>query len=131
MSGATSPAHSLEEIETRGAAEILLAGRPFTITKQFLEDLSEQNMAEVVRGLGRAVLIFHSPDDKIVGPENATRIYETASHPKSLVSLPGADHLLSRTEDSQYVGAVIAAWGARYLATPRTPPPLRRRPATR
>jgi putative redox protein len=110
---------SLEEIKTRGAAEILLAGRPFTITKEFLEDLSAHNMAEVIRGLGRAVLIFHSPDDKIVGPENATRIYETASYPKSVVSLPGADHLLSRTEDSQYVGAVIAAWGARYLATPR------------
>lgn len=109
---------SLEEIETRGTAEVLLAGRPFTITRQFLDDLGAQNMAEVIRGLGRALLIFHSPDDKIVGPENGARIYETASDPKSFISLPGADHLLSRTEDSQYVGAVIAAWVTRYLAGP-------------
>jgi len=107
---------SLEEIETRGAAEVLLAGRPFTITREFLDDLSAQNMARVIRGLGRALLIFHSPDDRIVGPENGARIFDTASDPKSFISLTGADHLLSRTEDSQYVGAIIAAWATRYLA---------------
>jgi len=109
---------SLEEIETSGAAEVLLVGRPFTITKRFLDDLGAQKMVEVIRGLGRALLVFHSPEDAIVGAENAARIYETAGVPKSFISLPGADHLLSRTEDSQYVGAIIAAWATRYLTAP-------------
>ncbi len=106
---------SLAEIEARGAAEVLLAGRPFTITKKFLDDLNAQNMAEVIRTLGRALLIFHSPNDAIVGIGNAARIYEAAEHPKSYIELDGADHLLSREDDSRYVGAVIAAWAARYL----------------
>lgn len=106
---------SIEEIEARGAAEIVLAGRRFTITKQFLDDLGAQHMSRVIENLDRALLIFHSPSDEIVGVENAARIYEAARDPKSLISLPGADHLLSRAEDSQYVGAIIAAWTARYL----------------
>lgn len=110
---------SIEDIERRGAAEVLLAGRPFTITKKFLDDLNAQNMAEVIRTLGRALLIFHSPNDSIVGVENAARIYETADHPKSYIELNGADHLLSREEDSHYVGAVIAAWASRYLGAGR------------
>jgi len=112
---------SVEEIQERGSAEVKLAGRSFTIKKKFLDDLDRQNMAEVIRTLDRALLIFHSPADAIVGAENAARIYETAREPKSYVSLEAADHLLSRSEDSEYVGAVIAAWATRYLGVPATP----------
>lgn len=112
---------SLAEIETRGAAEVLLAGRPFTITKKFLDDLNARNMAEVIRTLRRALLVFHSPSDAIVGIDNAARIYEVADHPKSYIELDGADHLLSREEDSHYVGDVIAAWAARYLGAGAAP----------
>ncbi|UCF19430.1 MAG: alpha/beta fold hydrolase [Gemmatimonadota bacterium] len=109
---------SLEEIRKCGAAEVLLAGRPFTIRKEFLDDLDQQNMAETIRKLGRPLFVFHSPSDTIVGPENGARIFELASEPKSYISLDGADHLLSRSEDSEYVGAVIAAWATRFLAVP-------------
>jgi uncharacterized OsmC-like protein/alpha/beta superfamily hydrolase len=112
---------SIEEIEAKGAAEVLLAGRPFTITKGFLDDLSAQSMEQVISTLERALIIFHSPSDEIVGPDNAARIYETAREPKSYIALEGADHLLTRPEDSQYVGAVIAAWAARYLPAPEKP----------
>lgn len=110
---------SLEDIEKCGEAEVMLAGRPFTIRKEFLDDLNQQNMSEVIRALDRALLVFHSPADAIVGIENARRIYEAAGEPKSYVSLEGADHLLSQTEDSEYVGAVIAAWVARYVGAPQ------------
>jgi putative redox protein len=33
--------------------------------------------------------------DQTVGVENAARIYRTARHPKSFVSLDDADHLLT------------------------------------
>jgi putative redox protein len=106
---------SIDEIEANGVAEVLLAGRPFTIKKEFLDDLNQQNMAEVISNLGRALLVFQSPDDAIVGAENGQRIFETAAKPKNFISLPGADHLLTQPEDSEYVGANIAAWVVRYL----------------
>lgn len=111
---------SLNQIQERGKAEVLLAGRPFTIKKEFLDDLDGHNMEGIIRALDRALLVFHSPADTIVGAENAARIYELAQEPKNYISLDGADHLLSRAEDSQYVGSIIAAWAARYLGAPET-----------
>jgi alpha-beta hydrolase superfamily lysophospholipase len=84
-----------EEIETRGEAEVLLAGRPFRIKKQFLDDIAKQNKAAALAELGKALLIFHAPRDQIVGIENAGLIFQAARHPKSFVSLDDADHLLT------------------------------------
>ncbi len=104
-----------EEISAAGAATVKLAGRPFTIKKQFLEDLLEHDMAPVVRGLRRALLVMHSPVDETVEVDNAAQLFGMALHPKSFVSLDDADHLLSRDADSLYAGSVLAAWAARYL----------------
>lgn len=108
---------SLEEIEERGEADVRLAGRTFTVGRDFVRDLDEQNMREAIGGLGRPLIIFHSPVDRIVGIDNAAEIYTAARHPKSFVSLDDADHLLMREEDSRYVGAVLAAWARRYVGT--------------
>lgn len=106
---------SRPEIERSGVATVSIAGRPFTVKKQFLADLDSQSMAEAVGALDRALLIFHSPTDEIVGIDNAARLYEMARHPKSFVSLEDADHLLSDPADSNYVGQVLAAWASRYI----------------
>jgi putative redox protein len=58
---------------------------------------------------------MQSPTDDTVGIDNATRIFVAAKHPKSFVSLPGADHLLSDRRDSMYAADVIAAWAERYI----------------
>jgi putative redox protein len=108
-------AGSRDEIEGRGEAAVKIAGRRFTIRQQFLDDLEATGMEEVIAGLGRALLIFHSPVDSIVGIENAENIYKAARHPKSFVSLDRADHLLGDADDSRYVGSVLAAWAAKYL----------------
>ena len=105
----------LEEIEAKGEATVKLAGRSFTIKKQFLEDVREQRLSERVGALKRALLVFHAPLDETVGIDNATQIFVAAKHPKSFVSLDKADHLLSRHEDAGYVAEVLAAWAARYL----------------
>ncbi|HJL15373.1 MAG TPA: bifunctional alpha/beta hydrolase/OsmC family protein [Sandaracinaceae bacterium LLY-WYZ-13_1] len=103
------------EIEARGEAEVVLAGRTFRIQRQLLDDLAEQCSAERIAALKRALLLFHSPQDTTVGVENARAIYEAARHPKSFVSLDGADHLLGRAADARYVGTVLAAWADRYV----------------
>ena len=105
----------LEEIESRGEATVTLAGRDFTITKQFIEDLESNHMDEKIRNLDRALMIFHSPVDQTVGIDNAAHIYKMARHPKSFVSLDDADHLLMKEEDGIYVAEVLASWAGRYF----------------
>jgi uncharacterized OsmC-like protein/pimeloyl-ACP methyl ester carboxylesterase len=102
-------------IREQGEVEVQLAGRPFRIRREFLDDIAEQTLDARINGLRRALLILHSPTDDTVGIENASHIFLTAKHPKSFVSLDGADHLLSRAMDSAYVADVIAAWATRYL----------------
>ena len=90
----------LDEIGAKGEVEVALAGRPFRISRTFVGDIAEQKLAERIASLRRALLIFHSPTDEIVGIDNASRIFNAAKHPKSFVSLDGADHLLSRRGDA-------------------------------
>jgi len=108
----------LDAIKADGEVEVSLAGRPFRIRRGFLQDIAEQNLIERIASLRKALLIFHSPIDEVVGIENASHIFAAAKHPKSFVSLAGADHLLSRREDAVYVANVIAAWAERYLDLP-------------
>lgn len=103
------------EIEADGEAEVQLAGRSFVIRREFLEDIAEHKLTTAIAALGRALIVFHSPLDTIVGIDNASRIFLAAKHPKSFVSLENADHLLNRRADARYVGAVLAAWASRYL----------------
>ena len=102
-------------IEAAGEVRVEIAGRPFTIKKQFIEDIREQNLSAAIGDLGKALLIFHAPRDQTVGIDNAALIFTAAKHPKSFVSLDDADHLLSRKEDAIYVADVLAAWAGRYL----------------
>ncbi len=106
---------SLDEIEQKGSADVVLAGRRFTVRQDFIRDLAGQRMKETIGDLRRPLLIFHSPNDRMVGIENAAQIYEAARHPKSFISLDQADHLLLNEKDSLYVGAVLAAWVSRYI----------------
>ncbi|MGW9686689.1 bifunctional alpha/beta hydrolase/OsmC family protein [Flagellimonas sp. 2504JD1-5] len=105
----------IEEIQSEGKAVINLSGRDFTIKKQFLDDLETKSLPETAKSLRKPLLVMHSPQDDTVGIKNAEEIYISAHHPKSFVSLDGADHLLSKKEDSIYVGEVIAGWAKRYL----------------
>jgi len=105
----------VKEIEQKEVANVSIGGRPFVVKKQFLEDINGQNMKGVIHGLKKPLLVMHSPQDTTVGVENAAEIYQHALHPKSFISLDGADHLLTNKEDSKYAGQVIASWANRYL----------------
>ena len=105
----------IADIRKHGKVEVQLAGRPFHITSEFLDDIAEHNLMAQVTKLHKALLVMHSPTDDTVGIDNATKIFVAARHPKSFVSLAGADHLLSQRRDSSYVADVIAAWAERYV----------------
>lgn len=105
----------IEDIRRDGDVEVQLAGRPFRIKREFLDDVAEQNLTAQIGKLRKALLILHSPTDNTVGIDNATHIFVAAKHPKSFISLTGADHLLNQKRDAEYVAHVVAAWVERYL----------------
>ena len=107
--------HSRAEIQETGKAEVDIGGRPFTIGNTFLTDLEKYSTASVLAKLNKAILIMHSPQDRVVGIENAGELYNAAQHPKSFISLEGADHLILDPDDAQYVAGVLGAWVKRYI----------------
>lgn len=111
-------AQGLAQIEREGVAEVSIAGRPFRVRREFVQDVASHRLDERIRELRRPLLIMHSPTDTVVGIDNATSIYTAARHPKSFVSIDGADHLLTRTEDARHAAQVLAAWVSRYLPAP-------------
>ncbi|TCS63778.1 putative redox protein [Primorskyibacter sedentarius] len=115
---------ALEQIASDGQAEVDLGGRPFTISQEFVQDVTSERLEPAIAGLKRALLVMHAPRDSVVDISNATRIFTTAKHPKSFVTLDDADHLISRPRDAEYAAEVIAAWAGRYLhLRPPAPPP--------
>ena len=104
------------EIRDKDEVAVTLAGRPFKVRRSFLDDVSQQNLGARIRDLHKALLIFHSPTDDTVGIDNASHIFLAAKHPKSFISLTGADHLVSNNNDAAYIAHVISAWSERYLA---------------
>jgi uncharacterized OsmC-like protein/alpha-beta hydrolase superfamily lysophospholipase len=102
-------------INLDGEVEVTLGGRQFRVRRAFLDDVAEQMLTNRIGALHKALLVFHSPTDEIVGIDNASHIFLAAKHPKSFISLAGADHLISRPSDAAYVAGVIAAWAERYL----------------
>lgn len=110
--------NDIETIKDQGNAEVNIGGRNFTIKKQFLEDLKSQSYRETLKNNRKSILILHSPQDKVVEIKNAEEIYIAVHHPKSFVSLDGADHLLGNPKDATYTGEIIAKWSQRYLEMP-------------
>lgn len=106
---------ALAEIEAQGFARVEIAGRTFSIGREFVADLATHQTEERIRKLDRPLLVLHSPRDRIVDIDNARLIFQTAKHPKSFISLDDADHLLTKAADALYVGEMIACWASRYL----------------
>ena len=114
----------LDEIEKTGVAVVRLAGRDFTVKRQFLDDLKAQSVEKRVAKMGKALLVFHAPRDQVVGIENAAAIFQAARHPKSFISLDDADHLLSRRSDAVYVADILRAWASRFISKEESAPAL-------
>lgn len=99
-----------DRIRAEGEAVVAIGGRPFPISADFLEDLERHDQAEAITGLGRPLLVAHSPDDEVVPITEAERIFDAARQPKAFWSLPGADHLLTRRDDADRAAQVIGSW---------------------
>ncbi len=105
----------LEQIREEGQGTVKIGGREFTLGREFIEKVENTDLLAEVERLRKPLMFLHAPTDEIVGIEHAGALFQAAKHPKSFVSLEGADHLLLREEDAHFVASVIAGWGHRYL----------------
>ncbi len=112
----------VDDIISLGAAKVNIGGREFMIKKQFLDDLQNKDMFEILKDLKKPIMVLHSPQDTVVQIDNAAQIYHAAFHPKSFVSLDGADHMLTNKGDAAYAGDIIANWVKRYIKIPKKKP---------
>ncbi|MFM9829245.1 MAG: bifunctional alpha/beta hydrolase/OsmC family protein [Sphingomonas sp.] len=119
------PAHVLHQlgdqvdaVRAQGIAEVTIGGRPFNVSSAFLDAVEGHDQKTRLATLKRALLVLHAPLDATVGIENAAEIFGAAKHPKSFVSLDGADHLLTYQSPAAYAAAIIAVWVEPYLPAP-------------
>ncbi|MEL7446243.1 MAG: bifunctional alpha/beta hydrolase/OsmC family protein [Pseudomonadota bacterium] len=102
-------------IREQGEGPVTIGGRSFAISREFLERTEQIRLLEIVKELRLPYLALHSPTDAIVGIEHASKLFEAAFHPKSFVSLGGADHLLTNSADAEFAAETVACWAKRYL----------------
>lgn len=114
----------IDEIREKGEAQVSLAGRGFTIKREFLEDIESAALLPAIAGMKKALLVLHAPFDQTVSIDNAAEIFTAAKHPKSFITLDHADHLLTKVEDAEYAASVIATWATRYLDLPKPSAPI-------
>ncbi len=107
--------HAIDEVAEKGEVEVNIGGRPFKINNEFIQDFDKTDVLEILHELKKPMLIMHAPFDKTVSVNSAQELFQAAFHPKSFVSLDGADHLLADERDSLYAGDVIGSWVKRYF----------------
>ena len=105
----------LDAIRKEGSGEVTIGGRGFALGREFIERTADADLLEEVARLRVPLLFLHSPTDLVVDIDHAGRLFQTAKHPKSFVSLAGADHLLLDERDAAFAADTIAAWALRYL----------------
>jgi alpha-beta hydrolase superfamily lysophospholipase len=105
----------VHRIEADGEAPFLIGGKALTLKRDFIDDVRGADLRECIRTLRRALIVMHSPTDNTVGIANASEIFRTARHPRSFVSLEGADHLLTEKNQAARAARIISAWVDPYL----------------
>ncbi|UUO00936.1 alpha/beta hydrolase [Mycolicibacterium novocastrense] len=105
----------VERIEDEGEAQLRIGGKALTLKRHFLEDVRDADLRERIHTLRRALLVMHSPTDNTVGIANASEIFQAARHPRSFVSLEGADHLLTGKDQAARAARIVSAWADPYL----------------
>jgi alpha-beta hydrolase superfamily lysophospholipase len=105
----------VQRIEADGEAPFEIGGKALTLKREFVQDVRAADLRECIRSLHRALLVMHSPTDNTVGIANASDIFRAARHPRSFVSLEGADHLLTGKNQASRAARIISAWADPYL----------------
>ena len=102
------------QIEADGDAEVLLAGRPFRIKRQFLRDAAEQNLAPKIARLGRSLLDALAPGHGRGHRQRDPHLHRGQAPEELRVARPRRSSAHARGADAAYAANVIAAWAEPY-----------------
>ncbi|WP_327297042.1 MULTISPECIES: alpha/beta fold hydrolase [unclassified Streptomyces] len=105
----------LDRVLSEGAHEWFVGGRTLVLKRAFVEDVRRARLRERIGELNLPLLVLHSPTDDTVDIDNAGEIFREARHPRSFVSLEGADHLLTARGQAQRAAHIISAWADQYI----------------
>lgn len=103
------------EMQRDGRVQLNVGDREMPITAEFAADVGQHDMAAIIGGLGRPLLVLHDPKDPVVPLAEADRIMSLARHPKSFVALDGAGHLVADQRNTAFVAGLIDGWARRAL----------------
>ncbi|MDR7383030.1 alpha/beta hydrolase family protein [Promicromonospora iranensis] len=105
----------LDRVFADGHARWMVGGRALTLKRHFVEDVRRADLRSKIREMDSPLLVMHSPTDSTVDISNAGEIFQEARHPRSFVSLEGADHLLTASGQARRAARIISAWADQYL----------------
>ncbi|WP_331760338.1 alpha/beta fold hydrolase (plasmid) [Streptomyces sp. NBC_01471] len=105
----------MDRVLSAGAHEWFVGGRTLVLKRAFVEDVHHAHLRDRIRKVNQPLLVLHSPTDSTVDIANAGEIFREARHPRSFVSLEGADHLLTARGQAQRAAHIISAWADQYI----------------
>jgi len=116
------------QIATDGQGDVIIGGLTHRITQQMVDDFRSHALTSKIASLRKPVLVFHSPEDETVAFRHAKVIagYDAANedgmpqlsgdYPRSLVALPGSNHLLTSSDrDIAMIASIMDAWCERWI----------------
>ena len=115
------------DIASLGQGTVSIGGQKLQIRRQMVEDFRSHDLGATVASLRKPLLVFHSPEDETVGFYHAIRNAGYDRDPKTnthegyqgdsgrtLVALPGSNHLLTNNEkDIPMIVSIAHAWCTR------------------
>jgi len=103
------------KISSEGKGSVTIGGFRYDIEQQMLQDFRSHDLSTSIRSLVKPVLAFHSASDETVSYDHAIRICGFCNEnekrkPRSLITLPGSNHLLTDESHCQWVAQFVDAW---------------------
>lgn len=99
-----------DELKEKGNVIVNLSGRNINIGLDYLNDLRRQNIYEIIKNFDRSIIILHSDSDEIVAYDHGLKLFNSIKSDKSFITLKGVDHLVTKKEDSRYIGQILSTW---------------------
>ena len=93
-----------------GRVEVKIAGRPFSISAEFFQDLERHGTLDHIAALDRPLLVIHGTADRIVSIEESEKIFAAARQPRWFAAIPDANHLFTKQEDAEKAASTIVSF---------------------
>lgn len=99
-----------EQLREKDNIIVNLAGRNINIGLDYLKDLKRENIHNIIKDFKKSIIIFHSNSDRIVAYTEGLSLFNSINSEKSFITLKAVDHLVNKSEDSQYIGDILCTW---------------------